>query len=352
MCKLAARCKSERRAPKLPITYTGRAELATRPSAYSPNFGSQKRIFPKLTRGRQVTKKSPPSIVNISHNNKAVLWSSKVGRDGFEANSINEFVGVASQLKNDWFPDDSNWGPWFRGHAQVHWKLAPKLYRRGATKRSIRIIEDEIRQEFIVRAPGLTGLTEHRPQNSWEWYFTMQHSGAPTRLLDWTEGALLGLYFAVRDSSGSEDASVWVLDPWWLNQRVVGEREVVPPGATAGIWEPDVKRYYRWLPDRYDRGTEIPPESVAVYPSHTARRISTQRSCFTIHGSDSNALDKLSGERGARLVNVRISRTVVREIVDQLAMCGIDEITIFPDLDGLGRFLTTIFDAEPSLGGH
>jgi len=48
--------------------------------------------------------------------------------------------------------------------------------------------KDEIRQEFVVRAPS---LGPERPQNSWEWYFLMQHSGAPTRLLDWTETALI-----------------------------------------------------------------------------------------------------------------------------------------------------------------
>ena len=41
----------------------------------------------------------------------------------------------------------------------------------------------------------------------------MQHSGAPTRLLDWTEGALIALYFAVRNKLDETDAAVWVLNP-------------------------------------------------------------------------------------------------------------------------------------------
>jgi hypothetical protein len=140
------------------------------------------------------------------------------------------------------------------------------------------MIEDELRQEFVMRAPGLSGIGELLPQNSWDWYFLMQHCGAPTRLLDWTEGALLALYFAIRDAR-RVDAAVWVLDPWWLNQQSVGAAEVVPPSATAGILQTDLERYKPWLPDRYAEA-DLPDAPAAIYPSHTARRISTQRSCF------------------------------------------------------------------------
>lgn len=265
--------------------------------------------------------------------------------DEIRVHDIAEFISAVWQLKTDWFADDPNWGPWFRGHAHADWKLTPKLHRRGVPKRPIRLIEDEIRQEFTMRAPGLTGISDDSPQNSWDWYFTMQHAGAPTRLLDWTEGALLALYFAVRDSDISHDASVWALDPWWLNTRTLGEREVVAPGATVGISRADATRYRPWLPDRYAK-TKLRHLPVAVYPSHTARRISTQRSCFTIHGSDVDGLDKLRLEKGSRLLNIIISSASLRKIAEQLVICGIDEVTIFPDLDGLGRLLTTMLNVE------
>jgi len=43
---------------------------------------------------------------------------------------------------------------------------------------------------------------------------------------------------------------------------------------------------------------------VGVYPTHSARRISTQRSCFTIHGSDADGLERLAGESDAHIVKV------------------------------------------------
>lgn len=261
---------------------------------------------------------------------------------------IAEFIPAVWQLRANWFPHDPNWGPWFRGHTHDDWKLVPKLFRRATPKRPIRVIEDEIRQEFTMRAPGLSGISDDKPQNPWDWYFTMQHSGAPTRLLDWTEGALIALYFAVRDSDGSRDAAVWALDPWWLNEQTVGQREVVPPGATVGISEEDAARYRPWLPDRYAK-TKLEKPPVAVYPSHTARRISTQRSCFTVHGSDVKGLEKLRREKDARIVKIIVSSSGVRRIAQQLVICGIDEVTIFPDLDGLGRLLSAMLKIETDL---
>jgi hypothetical protein len=264
-----------------------------------------------------------------------------VNPDQIAVKNISECIDFAVQLKNEWFPHEPTWGPWFRGHPKANWKLAPKLYRVPPPKRGIRIIEDEIRQEFMMRAPGLTSTG---PQNSWEWYFTMQHFGAPTRLLDWTEGVLIALYFAVKDS-GEDNAAIWAIDPWWLNKRVVGQREVVPPGAEIGISKPDADRYSPWLPDRYS-SAQLPELPVGVYPTHSVRRISTQRSCFTIYGSDPEGLEKLRHESDAHVAKIIIPRAEISRIKEELLISGVDEVTIFPDLDGLGRFLTSMLQFE------
>jgi hypothetical protein len=179
----------------------------------------------------------------------------------------------------------------------------------------------------------------------------MQHSGAPTRLLDWTEGALIALYFAVRDKVDDDDAAVWVLEPWKLNEFVVGVKEVIPPGADESFFahgdRPDSDRYKSWLPERYEEPSTLKEElPVAVYPTHFARRISSQRSCFTIHGSAVNGFDRLPHEARTYLAKILIPASKVREIEQTLSICGIDEVTIFPDPDGLGRYLKAILRDE------
>jgi hypothetical protein len=108
------------------------------------------------------------------------------------ANGLEEFVKQTSDLRKQWLEDDVL--PWFRGHERAEWPLIPKFYRQLPIDRNT---EDEIREDFITRAPN---LSDCKPANKWEWYFLMQHYGTSTRLLDWSEGALIGLYFAVRQS--------------------------------------------------------------------------------------------------------------------------------------------------------
>ena len=78
---------------------------------------------------------------------------------------------------------------------------------------------------------------------------------------------------------------------------------------------------------------------LALDPPHVARRVSVQRSHFTIHGRDRNALDKLAKEADSRLQKIIIGRDAVKSMIDDLATLGVTETTVFPDLEGLSRDL-------------
>jgi hypothetical protein len=72
-----------------------------------------------------------------------------------------------------------------------------------------------------------------------------------------------------------------------------------------------------------------------------------QRSCFTIHGTLKDGLSRIfAGKPNKRLVKIEIRQSGIKQIRKDLALCGIVETTVFPDLDGLSRELTLEFGGE------
>src|SRR5208282_1091197 len=116
------------------------------------------------------------------------MSTGKIPAKSLEAKGVTEFLTQVQEIRDrkSWFRDDHQWGPWFRGHQKADWPLKPKLYRdRNFKEVKADDVEDEIREEFIRRAPI---LCENLPvgderRAEWEWYFMMQHFGAATRLL-------------------------------------------------------------------------------------------------------------------------------------------------------------------------
>lgn len=249
------------------------------------------------------------------------------------ANNLSQFVEHVSKLCDEWREEERAY-PWFRGQADARWPLIPRAYRYS------KISEDDLRSDFRRRATPL--LTDGRPDDAWEWYFLMQHHGVPTRLLDWSEGALLALYFAVRpgrtDDPSRTGAVVWVLDPWWLNEKAMGQNCVLDPYDDASSTYLANVGVSLILPD-------LP---IAIRPPHVSRRIAAQKSMFTIFGGQRDLVSALPAlESDARLAKIVIPSNVVSSIDEDLERCGISETMLFPDLEALSRELTDYYARDP-----
>ena len=243
----------------------------------------------------------------------------------------------------DLFTDEqSNECPplWFRGVGDESYQLIPGLYRRE-DGRSV-WSDYEFRDQFRRRALSLP--KEMLPRDDWEWYFLMQHYRVPTRLLDWTEAALVALYFGLqaceerllrRDGDALREGhrpAVWVVDPEAVNSHLEFEGAVSPDWFDLGSY----------LPRLYSKA-QLPEKPVAIDPPYLAQRVMVQRSHFSLHGSDDGPLEEMSYLRnGHGLMKVVVAvddRDALGHMRWQLRLLGITETVIFPDMEGLAREL-------------
>jgi hypothetical protein len=260
---------------------------------------------------------------------------------------------------------------WFRGEpANVPTPLLPKLYR--PRKDGSPHNENKLLQSFRMRAPIFAAASCPDRSAVDQWLFLAQHVSLPTRLLDWSESALVGLYFALLEPK----PVVWMLNPMELIRLSVSSPSdvvdefpltwVAPttadlkhlPGGTwaeptltnlEGGLEPEVTLPTRagwetrvnvgsvnihaaWRHDSI--GTEFP---VAIRPTNIHPRMSVQRSCFTVHGKNKSSL---ADQAPQVLTRYEIDPTERVTMQKHLYLLGISHSTVWPDLDGLAEELT------------
>jgi hypothetical protein len=231
-----------------------------------------------------------------------------------------------------------------------------------------------------MKAPSLGLLNTPPRDHTDEWLFLAQHVGLPTRLLDWTEGLFIALYFALLE----DEPVIWMLDPIELNRRSCVETindNVFPltwfSADSIPVTKHDILELSLYLRDEIknisnqpnelmdqsenvtnrppspinigninirgawerDRlGTELP---VAIHPTNIHIRMNTQKSCFTVHGKQKISLSDLVDSR--ILKKYVIAKDSVETWRTDLRMIGVTHTSVFPDLDHLARELSEIF---------
>jgi hypothetical protein len=205
----------------------------------------------------------------------------------------------------------------------------------------------------------------------WDWdsYFLMQHHQAPTRLLDWSDGALIALHFALRNKPQGNDsptnetqclyqdttaARVYVLEPDRLKEQLetLPERKITKQNWKTYVEKHPVYKYDEeewedvYLPGDYENLRELP---IPVMPlvldlPHITRRVAAQRSRFLVFGTDPTWLSKEFKKSDAVVREIVIESSSAQKIRLELRDSGITESVIYPDLDGLGRELRQLWE--------
>lgn len=251
--------------------------------------------------------------------------------------SIEEFVRSIGRDRDGWSH------AWFRGEPKVDSPLTPKLYRPRPDRSQHH--ENKLLQLFRMKAPTFSAHPCPDRDNTDQWLFLAQHVGLPTRLLDWTESALVALHFALLEDEKKRPPVVWMLNPVELNRRSVSDKAKLsgddefpltwhdPGGGWINIGLINIRG--AWEKD--GPGVDLP---VAVQPTNIHPRMSVQRSCFTVQGKDKRSLAVQVPEL---LRCYEIDLEVRSRVLDDLRLLGISHSTVFPDLDGLAKELTELY---------
>jgi hypothetical protein len=145
--------------------------------------------------------------------------------------SLDDYLSTVALVRDDW-DIEGHKELWFRAEDEsyIDTKLQPGLFRprKGMKRKPINELlglENQLYEEFRRCAPQLSD----RPisEDEFDAYFLMQHHGIPTRLLDWTDGALIALHFAVsrKEAPHKTGSIVYILDPWWLIRLLGKQRD-------------------------------------------------------------------------------------------------------------------------------
>ncbi|WP_257326239.1 FRG domain-containing protein [Pseudoalteromonas rhizosphaerae] len=208
---------------------------------------------------------------------------------------------------------------YFRGVSKSYYELIPSLGRSN----DVTGYYDEQRmlREFKSQAQAYINKI---PNNDWEWLALAQHHGLPTRLLDWTTNPLVALYFAVKDdieiseqekSNGYDGSSAF----YFLVYKT-------PPLDITVSKSP-----IDYVDNEDGRGHGL------FWPPHATPRIKAQSGVLSVQQDPSMPFSY--GSRLEKYIIPQHLRIKFRQILNAY---GINDSSMFPDLDGLASHLKNI----------
>jgi hypothetical protein len=233
---------------------------------------------------------------------------------------------------------------WFRGQPKTYGNLTPRIFReeyRNEVYLKFRPDPDyEIApiERFKQIAPSLYANVPQE-EDDLGWLILMQHHGAPTRLLDWTENILIALYFAVNDFS-EVDGEIWALYPPALN--IKNGFWGIPIKKNASL-QYLVKEIYYIKNKKVNlvkslKLPSIPKYPLAFYPTWKFLRMIVQSSTFTIHPipEKGNQLTDIF-TKGKDFFRYIVPAKYKSDLLKSLNLLGIKRYRLFPDLDSLSQ---------------
>jgi FRG domain len=242
--------------------------------------------------------------------------------------SLDDLIQLVRDIDKDAIHPHLRW--WWRGQADKDWTLHPGVYRptfpENVEWKRIQL-ENHLAQDFRVESAGLI----EGSSGDDKLYFLEQHYGLPTRLLDWTTNPLGALFVACSEHE-KLDGAVFFMDAYQLavtqNTIAKGYQGVVTMRHPA--FQKALQAICAWGKPKPE--SMFPDFIMALRPDYSDVRIVLQRSCFTFHVP---AAPVLTCDHNSTLKKYIIPASSKATLLHELVLMGMDEFTIYGDLDHL-----------------
>ena len=241
--------------------------------------------------------------------------------------------------EQDYRPDlDRNRSSYiYRGMPDVSYKMRTSLSRN--CKDLKKTLEPAILENFakyaVIGEPTIA-------DSVWRQMILGQHYGLPTRLLDWTHSALVGLHFAVTEENmekmDKRDCMVWRIDINEMYSLLPDNYQQVVNRNQSTIFSVDMLGEVTQSLEQYDKDMGA-DAMIIIEPPSINQRIVNQYSFFSLVPSDMNDIEDFLNRKTEHTVKYIIKSNLrwrVRDMLDQLNM---SERTVYPGLDGLSKWI-------------
>jgi hypothetical protein len=187
----------------------------------------------------------------------------------------------------------------FRGQSDCEWLLLPKAGRPPYTNNS----DQENFRNWKRRA---IAYLDRKHYTELEFLAIAQHTGLPTRMLDWTHNPLAAAFFATVDHQ-NKDGAVYAYKP----ENIYIDHEADP--------------------------FQLKTKVMFYQPTASSTRIINQSGYFSIHSDAQQALND-STKKGV-LEKIVIKASAKADLLFMLNQYGVNYASLFPDLEGLSKHL-------------
>ena len=223
----------------------------------------------------------------------------------------------------------------YRGMRNIKFDLSTSLSR--CCKEKQQQLEPAILNNFakyaVIEDPSIA-------QSVWRQMILGQHYGLPTRLLDWSHSALVGLHFATAEDDLSKmdqhDSMVWRIDMHELHELLpVQYREVM---RDRTVFTVDMLGHVTNSLRQYDEDMGDHAMVVIEPPSINAR-IVNQYSFFSVIPSGMTDVEQFLDKNTKNTVKYVIDKSLRWRIRDMLDQLNISERIVYPGLEGLSKWI-------------